>query len=63
MPRATWQDSRDTSAVWAKAIQTSSDPNFVKPGAIPWLLLEVVGLEHGPTWGEPAHGYQLYPAG
>jgi hypothetical protein len=52
MPRATWQDSRETSAVWAKAIQSSSDPEFVEPGAIPWLLLEVVGLGYGPTGGE-----------
>ena len=44
-PRATWQDSRDTSAVWAMAIKTYSKPDFVKPGAIPWLLLEVVGAE------------------
>jgi hypothetical protein len=41
-PRATWQHSRDTSAVWALASASSSDPGFVEPGAIPWLLL----LEH-----------------
>ena len=29
--RATWQDSRDTSAVWAQATNSSSDPNFVAP--------------------------------
>ena len=29
----------------------SSDPNFVEPGAIPWLLLEVVGSGYGPTGG------------
>ena len=45
MPRATWQDSRDTSAVWAKAIRSPSDPVVVEPGAIPWLLLEVVGTD------------------
>ena len=33
--RATWQHSRDTSAVWARATGTSFDPNFVTPGAIP----------------------------
>ena len=49
--RATWQHSVDTSAVWARAIATSSDPGFVAPGAIPWLLLEVVGAEGGPTGG------------
>jgi hypothetical protein len=51
MARATWQHSRDTSTVWAMAI-ASSDPNFVEPGAIPWLLLQVVGTEPGPTGGE-----------
>ena len=49
--RATWQHSVDTSAVWARAIASSSDPGFVAPGAIPWLLLEVVGAEGGPTGG------------
>jgi Protein of unknown function (DUF3455) len=47
--RATWQHSRDTSAVWAKRIALSSDPNFVEPGAIPWFLLKVVGKEPEPT--------------
>jgi hypothetical protein len=51
MPRATWQHSVDSSAVWARAIATSSDSGFVAPGAIPWLLLEVVGDEDGPTGG------------
>jgi hypothetical protein len=50
--RATWQHSADTSSVWARAIQPSTDPAFVAPGAIPWLLLEVVGREDGPTGGE-----------
>jgi len=51
MPRATWQHSNDTSAVWAMAIASSSDPGFVAAGAIPWLLLEVVGDQQGPTGG------------
>jgi hypothetical protein len=51
-PRVTWQHSRDTSTVWAMAIASSSDPNFVAPGAIPWLLLRVVGTEPGPTGGD-----------
>jgi hypothetical protein len=50
-PRATWQHSRDTSAIWAVPIKTSSDPAFVAPGAIPWLLLDVVGDQDGPTGG------------
>ena len=51
MPRATWQHSNDTSAVWARAIASSSDPDIVEGGAIPWLLLEVVGDQQGPTGG------------
>jgi hypothetical protein len=50
-PRATWQHSRDTSAVWAVAIATSTDPNYVAPGAIPWLKLQVVGAQYGPDGG------------
>ena len=49
--RATWQDSRDTSTVWAKVLQPSSDPDFVAQGAIPWLLLKVVGAQDGPRGG------------
>ena len=49
--RAVWQHSRDTSAVWGRAIAASADPNFVEPGAIPWLLIQVVGTEDGPTGG------------
>jgi hypothetical protein len=51
MPRATWQHSNDSSAVWAMAIATSLDSNFVELNAIPWLLLEVVGDQQGPTGG------------
>jgi hypothetical protein len=50
--RATWQHSRDTSAAWAQAIASSTDPAFVTPGAIPWLLLQVVGSQEGPTGGD-----------
>jgi hypothetical protein len=32
--RATWQHSRDTSTVWGQTLDSSSDPNFVAPGAI-----------------------------
>ena len=52
VPRATWQHSADTSAVWAGAVASSSDPAFVAPGAIPWLLLRAVGTQAGPTSGE-----------
>lgn len=50
-PRATWQHSGDTSAAWAVAIAPSTDPNYVAPGAVPWLLLQVVGNEYGPALG------------
>jgi hypothetical protein len=55
--RATWESSRDTSTVWAQTIvPPSSDPNFVAPGAIPWLLLKVVGAQDGPTEGDTLTG-------
>ena len=50
-PRPTWQSSLDTSAVWGRSIMSSNDSNFVEPGAIPWLLLQVVGSGTGPTGG------------
>ncbi len=50
-PRATWQHSRDTSAIWAAAIASSTDSAFVAPGAIPWLLLQIAGAQDGPTGG------------
>ena len=50
--RATWQDSRDSSAVWAAAIASSTDPSYVTPGAIPWLLLQVKGAAAGPDGGD-----------
>jgi hypothetical protein len=46
--RATWQHSRDTSMVWAKQIASHPKSNE----AIPWLLLEVVGADFGPTGGD-----------
>ena len=50
-PRATWQDSRDTSAAWAVAVATSSDAAFVRAGAVPWLKLQVLATKYGPGWG------------
>ena len=52
LARAAWQHSKDTSAVWALAIQSSTDPGYVTPGAIPWLLLRIVGAQAGPAGGE-----------
>lgn len=56
--RAAWQDSRDTSTVWGRVIASSSDPNFVKAGAIPWLLIDVenTGTQAGPTGGTALTG-------
>jgi hypothetical protein len=50
--RPTWQSSLDTSAVWGNAIKTSTDPAFVASGAVPWLLLEIVGKQAGPSGGD-----------
>jgi Protein of unknown function (DUF3455) len=49
---ATWQHSRDTSAVWATRLRGSSDPAYVAPDAIEWLLLEVTGDQVGPASGD-----------
>src|SRR5215831_8042385 len=46
--RVTWQDSRDTSKIWGLAVASVA----VEPGAIPWLLVKVVGAEDGPTGGD-----------
>jgi len=48
--RATWQDSRDTSTVWAKVHQPNGAA-IVNQNAIAWLLLDVVGAQDGPTGG------------
>ncbi len=47
--RATWEDSRDTSIVWARAIATAADPTG--SGAIPWVLLKTAGTAVGPIGG------------
>ena len=53
--RATWEDSRDTSTVWAKVTGSATsdmNPEFVKKGAVAWVRLEVVGHQDGPTGGD-----------
>jgi hypothetical protein len=50
--RATWEDSRDSSRVWAAVLQQSSDASFVRPGAVAWLLLQTSGVAVGPTGGD-----------
>jgi hypothetical protein len=53
--RPAWQHSRDSSTIWANnsspPAQSSSDPAFVAPGAVAWLLLPVAGTQVGPTGG------------
>lgn len=51
MLRPTWQDSSDSSRVWARAMASSIDPQYVKAGAIAWLLLEVLDTGRGPSHG------------
>jgi len=51
LARATWQHAFDSSRVWAKMTRSSTDANFVEPGAIPWFLLTTVGKADGPTGG------------
>jgi Protein of unknown function (DUF3455) len=52
--RAAWRHSRDSSTVWGQVKQgdSSSDPAFVAPGAIAWLLVTVVGVQDGPKGGD-----------
>jgi hypothetical protein len=50
--QATWQNSRDTSGVWATKMFGSSDPDYVAADAIEWLLLRVTGPQVGPTGGD-----------
>jgi hypothetical protein len=54
--RATWENSTDTSMVWAKANATSTDPAFVNPDAVAWVLLQAVGTRVGPTGGAALTG-------
>jgi Protein of unknown function (DUF3455) len=51
--RVTWQHSRDTSTVWGqvKPGDSSSDPAFVAPNAIPWLKVTATGTDEGPAGG------------
>lgn len=53
--RAAWQDSRDTSTVWAKLAKpehSSTDSDFVAHNSIAWLKLTTAGVEDGPTGGD-----------
>ena len=46
--RATWEDSVDTSFVWARAVAQAT----VDPKAITWVKLETAGTDVGPTGGD-----------
>jgi hypothetical protein len=50
--RATWEHSRDSSRFLGFVVKPSSDPKFVAPGAIPWVLLGRSDVEVGPTGGD-----------
>ena len=47
--RVTWEDSRDSSRVWAMLLQQSTDEKFVQKGAVAWLKLQTVGVDAGTT--------------
>jgi hypothetical protein len=50
--RVAWQHSHDASTFWGSARESSVDASFVKPGAIPWLLVERRGTAAGPGGGD-----------
>jgi hypothetical protein len=50
--RVTWEDSQDTSTVWAQAIAVAT----VNSNAIPWVKLQVVGTQDGPNGGKTLSG-------
>jgi len=50
--QATWQQSRDSSIVWAVKHAGSLDPAYVAADAIEWLLLDVTGADFGPRGGD-----------
>jgi hypothetical protein len=49
--RPLWQSSLDSSIIWGKQVESSADPSYVGPTAIPWLLLERAGSQTGPFGG------------
>src|SRR5215471_14876293 len=46
--RVTWEDSRDSSRVWAMLLEQSLDEQFVQKDAVAWLKLQTVGVDAGP---------------
>ena len=49
--RVTWEDSRDSSRVWAFLVKQSTDFKFVQKDAVAWLKLQESGVAVGPTGG------------
>ena len=49
--RATWQDSKDSSSVWARTL-VAGDAVVIDESAVAWLKLTVVGTREGPTGGD-----------
>lgn len=52
---ATWQNSFDSSKVWAQAVQSidaGTDPSCPNAGSISCLLLQVIGADPGPGGGQ-----------
>jgi hypothetical protein len=43
--RPAWQSSRDSSTVWGMSMVSVNNPAVVAPGAIPWLLVKIVGTQ------------------
>jgi Protein of unknown function (DUF3455) len=54
--RVSWEDSEDTSQVWGRVVASSTDRGFVAVDAIPWLLVQIVGSQAGPTGGTTITG-------
>jgi len=52
LPAPTWLHSRDSSAVWGQVLASSTDPAFVRPDAVAWLLLEAAVVGDGPAGGD-----------
>jgi len=49
----TWQSSFDSSVIWGNKLQSitaGSDPSCPSTGAIPCLLLQVIGSQNGPSY-------------
>jgi len=47
--RVTWEDSRDSSRVWAMLLEQSTNEQFVQKDAVAWLKLQTVGVDAGTT--------------